>query len=64
MPRSPLTFKQRDVQRAIKAAFKAGAKEARVEINGKVVVVACGPQESPVAPVAPVNDGVNEWDRI
>lgn len=39
MSRGPRTFKQGDVTKAIKAAVKAGARVARVEIvDGRIIV--------------------------
>jgi len=37
MARGPCTFRQRDVAAAIKAAFAAGAKSARVQVGNMVV---------------------------
>jgi hypothetical protein len=41
MPRSPCSFRETDVRRAIKATRSSGIEIARVEIdkNGKIVVV-------------------------
>lgn len=64
MPRSPLSFKQSDTTRMLKAAHKAGFKKAHIQKDGSVIAMADGPQESPVEPVPPSDDGVNEWDRI
>ncbi len=38
MARGKCTFRQRDVKAAMKAAFDAGAKSARVEVGGIVIV--------------------------
>jgi hypothetical protein len=51
------TFKQCDVTRAIKAAFAAGATTARVEIDGRIVVIAENPQIADKA-----TNSANEWD--
>jgi hypothetical protein len=44
MPRGPLTFRQQDVTRAVKAVVAAGVAIARVEVDraGRIVVVAAG----------------------
>ena len=41
MARAPLTFRQRDLERAIKGAKAAGLEISRVEIDrdGKIVVI-------------------------
>jgi len=41
MPRAPLTFKQSDLTRALRAARAAGERVSRAEIDrdGKIVVV-------------------------
>lgn len=56
MSRGPTTFKQRDVKAAIKAAFDAGASMARVEIDGRLVIVATKPGQ----PARKDGDG---WDQ-
>jgi len=42
MARSPSTFKQGDITRAVKGAFAAGAQLVRVEVDtaGRIVVIA------------------------
>jgi hypothetical protein len=59
MTRGALSFRQRDVVRAVKAAKAAGIDVARIEINqsGKIVIVSGGL----VAQDYPDRDG-NEWD--
>lgn len=58
MSRGPLTFKQRDVTRALKGAVAAGIGVKRVEIDrdGKIVIVPGRPEEVP--------ETVNEWDSV
>ena len=47
MPRAPLTFKQRDVAAAIKAAVQAGQQVQRVEISreGRIVIILANGKE-------------------
>jgi hypothetical protein len=55
MSRGPQTFKQGDVTKAIKAAIKAGARVARVEIvDGKIVVHLADDKQTETKP--------NEWE--
>ncbi len=53
MPRSPCTFRETDVRRAIKAARSSGIEIARVEIDkyGKIVVVTGKPDETATTPL-------------
>jgi hypothetical protein len=48
MSRGSLTFKQKDVTRAVKAVTAAGIEVARVEVDkaGKIVIVAGKPGEA------------------
>jgi hypothetical protein len=48
MARGPLTFRQQDLVRALKAAKAAGIEVARVEIDksGRIIVVAGKPAET------------------
>jgi hypothetical protein len=58
--RGPLTFKQQDVTRAIRAAKAAGIEVQRIEIEiepHKIVVVAGKPTEPDREEATP-----NEWD--
>jgi hypothetical protein len=57
MPRSPCTFKQRDVTKAVKAVVAAGVQVARVTIDreGKIAVEIGKPVGSA---------GRNEWDEV
>jgi hypothetical protein len=61
MARGPLTFKQADVTRAVRAVKAAGVDVLRVEVdrNGKIIVVAGEASENP----APTGEA-NSWDRI
>jgi hypothetical protein len=61
MSKAPLTFKQTDLLRAIRASQKAGLSIARVEIDrdGKIVVVVGEETENLTK-----GEGANEWDRI
>lgn len=58
MSRGPLTFKQQDVTRAVRAVVAAGVEVARVEVgkDGKIVVVAGRPVCESGAADLPVND--------
>ena len=59
MARGYCTFKKRHVEAALKAAFAAGAKTARVTVEGsKIVVVA----ELEPATAIDATRG-NEWDQ-
>jgi hypothetical protein len=59
MSRGVQTFKQGDVTKAIKAAVKAGVKDWRIEIAGKIIVTGAAPMEeqNPTAEA-------NEWDSV
>lgn len=59
MSRGPATFRQSDLERAVRATVKAGIQVARVEIDraGKIVVVTSHDSPAPAT-------GRNEWDEI
>lgn len=58
MPRGPLTFRQRDVERMIKGARRAGLLVGRVEItkDGTIAVVTGADEKS--------TPDANEWDSV
>jgi hypothetical protein len=64
MARAPLTFKQRDVAAAIKAAVQAGQQVDRIEIrrDGSIVVILTNGKEQQIhdKPVQETN-GSDEW---
>jgi hypothetical protein len=62
MGRTPCTFRQRDVTRAVRAAQKAGLDVARVEIDklGKIVIIA----RTETSSAAADENGENPWDRL
>ena len=57
MSRSPQTFKQRDITRALKGAMASGRDVERAEIDksGRIIIVFCKPGE----PMS--HDG--SWDK-
>ena len=59
MARGPLTFRQNNVTRMVKAVVAAGVEVLRVEVDkdGKIIVVT-----SETGKTAPAI-GVNEWDE-
>jgi hypothetical protein len=60
MARGPLTFRERDLVRALKGAAAAGIEVAQFEIDkaGKIIVVASKPTIGTCA------DRDNEWDEL
>ena len=60
MARTPSTFRQQDVTRAVKAVTAAGVHIARIEIDkaGKIVIIAADANGQPGE-----STGANEWDR-
>ena len=65
MSRSPSTFRQQDVTRAVKAVAAAGVGIARVEIDkqGKIIIVAGQPVSKVVTTQISAREE-NEWDRV
>ena len=61
MARSPSTFRQLDVTRAVKAVAAAGVHIARVEIDkaGKIVIITADMTDQPAEMTE-----ANEWDRV
>jgi hypothetical protein len=62
MARGAGTFKQQDLTRALRGTVAAGIEVQRIEIDkdGKIVVVAGKPPESP----CDGSDQSNEWDKV
>jgi len=59
MSRGPQSFRQADVEKAMKALVKSGQRFGRIEIAaGKVTIFADS------APTAPEQADVNEWDEV
>jgi hypothetical protein len=61
-PRGPNLFRQRDVQKAIKAAFAAGAQTVRIQVGG--VTVLADREQSIHTEVTTAPSEANEWDCI
>jgi hypothetical protein len=63
MPRTPSTFRQQDVTRAVKAVAAAGVDIARVEIDstGKIVIVTGKPLDA-TAPQDDLDRELQEWE--
>ena len=61
MSRTPSTFRQQDVTRAVKAVAAAGVHIARIEIDkmGKIVIITAGGTDQ-----AGETTEINEWDRV
>ena len=62
MSRGECTFRQRDVEAALRAARAVGVEVARVEIdkNGKIVLITGKPNGA--AEPETKQGGANEWD--
>jgi len=58
MARTPSTFRQKDVTRAIRAAIAGGVDIARIEVakDGRIIIVTAVDTEPKLE--------ANEWDRI
>ena len=60
MPRGPLTFRQRDIERAAKAMRRAGVHHYRVECErGKVVVIV---DDEAAKVISDQPAGIDEWE--
>jgi hypothetical protein len=61
MARTPSTFRQQDVTRAVKAVTAAGVHIARIEIDkaGKIVIITTDLADQPGESAE-----ANEWDRV
>jgi hypothetical protein len=59
MARGPLTFRQNDLTRAVRAVRNAGVEVLRVEVDkdGKIIVVTA--ETGKTVPAT----GINEWDE-
>jgi hypothetical protein len=60
MPRGACTFRQRDVEAAVKAVRKAGVPIAKVEIEGKKIVVITG---APNGAEPTKQEGAEVWNE-
>ena len=59
MARGPSTFRQRDVSRAFRAAFAAGATRAKVQV-GQITITADKNSDEDHMTASEI--GENEWD--
>lgn len=59
----PLTYRQRDLRAAMRAALEAGfpVKEIHVDRDGRIIIVAGTP---PCPTEGSLPDPENEWDKI
>jgi hypothetical protein len=57
MARGSCTFRQKDVARAIRAAFAAGATRAQVQVGGITITAEKIPADQAI-----VSTSGNEWD--
>jgi hypothetical protein len=58
-PRGPNLFRQRDVEKAVKAAFAGGATTVRIEVGGVTIVA---DKSQPIQSVpAPIGTG---WEDV
>jgi len=64
MSRGPLTFRQRDVEAAIRAARATGCEIVRVEVDkaGKIAVITA--REGLPSQPAPETTPANPWDEV
>jgi hypothetical protein len=60
MARGKMTFRQRDLTRAVRGATAAGLSVARVEVDahGKITVIVGKPKDQQPGDLA------NEWDEV
>ena len=63
MSRGPRIFKQKDIQRAIRAATAAGLQVSGVKIDPKTGVIEVVTGASPLQDSQDQNGG-NEWDSV
>jgi hypothetical protein len=63
MTRTPSTFRQRDVTRAVKAVIAAGLRVAGVKVSVRGDIEVVTGDERVQDSTQPLQEG-NEWDRI
>lgn len=61
MARGPLTFRQRDMERAVRAMRRAGVRRYRMEAEGGKVVVYVDDDAAKVSTPEPLAE-VDEWE--